>query len=526
MEILCKKKILVKIDKSKYQLKNTKSTIPSIQDEYNLPCKYPEEAEKAAQKIPNHITLTEISNREDFRETLTFTIDPQNAKDFDDALSIKKLSNNFYEIGVHIADVTHYIKPDSSIDKEALKRGTSIYLVDKVIPMLPESLCNEVCSLRPNEDKLCFSVIFEMDGKAKIHNYRIRRTIIRSDHRFTYEEAQEIIERSFATNYEDCSLNSSVFTLNCLAKILREKRFSNGSIDFVQREIQFDLDREGNPLDIYLKKNNEANQLVEEFMLLANKTIAEIVGKVPKNKRAKPFVYRVHGLPDIEKIKNLKQLVRSFGYKLNIKRINNETSKNISSLFKQVQGTREQNLIETIALRTMEKAIYTTENVGHYGLAFKYYTHFTSPIRRYPDMIVHRLLEKYLNRKYSVSKKSLERLCKHCSEQESIAIQAERASIKAKQVEFMSTKVGNTFDGVISNVTEWGLYVELGNGCEGLIPMRYLDDDFYELDEKTYRLIGKTKKHIYCLGDPLQIRVIHSNLEKRQLDFAPISFKK
>src|SRR5215470_1358688 len=340
LEIFCKENFLIKIDRDKYQLKNTKNTIQTVQEEYNLPCEYPEEAEKAAQKIPNYITPVEFSNREDFRETLTFTIDPQNAKDFDDALSIKKLPNNLYEIGIHIADVTYYIKPNSSIDKEALKRGTSIYLVDKVVPMLPEILCNEICSLRPNEDKLCFSVIFEMDEKAKIHNYRTQRTVIRSNHCFTYEEAQEIIERTSATDYEDCSLNNAVLTLNALAKILREKRFSNGSIDFNQREIQFNLDEEGIPLGIYCKGTKEANQLVEEFMLLANKTVAEVIGKVPKNKKAKPFVYRVHDLPNMEKMEHFAQFIRTFGYELNIMGINNKTSKPINRLFKQIQGTK------------------------------------------------------------------------------------------------------------------------------------------------------------------------------------------
>lgn len=529
LENLYKKKILIKIDKTKYQLNNnTKNTILQIiQNEYNLPCTYPKEAEIDAQKITNYIDPIELSNREDFRQTLTFTIDPNDAKDFDDALSIKKLSNNLYEIGVHIADVTHYIKPNSSIDKEALKRGTSIYLVDKTIPMLPELLCNKICSIRPNEDKLCFSIIFEIDNEAKIHNYRVQRTVIRSYRRFTYEEVQEIIEKFSDFNYKADMLNyamldNAILILNYLAKILRKKRFANGSINFEQKEIQFHLNEYGKPLNIYFKKIKESNQLVEEFMLLANKTVAEIIGKSYKNQKAKTFIYRVHDVPNKEKMKNFVQFIQHFGYKLN-----NKMAKNFNLLFKQLKDSKEKKIIETIALQTMGKAIYTTKNIGHYGLAFKYYTHFTSPIRRYPDMVVHRLLEQYLDGKYLGHKQSLEKLCKHCSEQETIAIQAERAYIKAKQVEFMSNKIGNIFNGLISGVTEWGLYVELNeNGCEGLIPMRYLNDDFYELDKKSYRLIGKKKKHIFSLGDPLQIKVMRSNLEKRQLDFAPIYVKK
>jgi ribonuclease R len=502
---------------------NQHTEMHAILAEYGLPYKYPESLEKAAKKIPAEITREEINAREDFRKTMTFTIDPKDAKDFDDALSVKKLSDKLWEVGVHIADVTYYIKQGSSIDKEAAERATSIYLVDRTIPMLPEILSNDLCSLRPNEDKLCFSVIFEMNDAAEIKNYRIKRTIIHSDRRFTYEEAQQIIENNLAAQSSGGDLDTAVLILDRLAKKLRKKRFENGAINFDRFEVKFDIDENGKPLGVYFKEAKDSNKLVEEFMLLANKTVAEIIGKVPKSKKAKTFVYRVHDLPNPEKMTNFSEFIRRFGYKLKDKGASNEISKNINKLLDEVQGKKEQNLIETVAIRAMAKAIYTTENIGHYGLAFKYYTHFTSPIRRYPDMMVHRLLDKYLSGGRSVPKQKTEEDCKHCSEMENLAVQAERASIKYKQVEFMSDKVGMIFDGVISGVTEWGLFVELNeNRCEGMIPMRNLGNDYYEFDEKTYSLIGKRNKQRYLLGDPLKIKVTRANLEKKQLDFTLI----
>ncbi|MDR0427626.1 MAG: ribonuclease R [Dysgonamonadaceae bacterium] len=487
----------------------------AILAEYGLPYKYPESVEKAAEKIPQEISDEEWKKREDLRNTTTFTIDPKDAKDFDDALSIKKLSDKLWEVGVHIADVTHYVKPNDVIDKEASKRATSVYLVDRTIPMLPELLSNNLCSLRPDEDKLCFSVIFEMNHAAEVKNFRIRRTVIHSNKRFTYEEAQQIIET------ESGEFNQEILTLNHLAKILREKRFDNRAINFDRREVKFEIDQEGKPVSVQFKEAKDANKLIEEFMLLANKTVAELIGKVPKNQKPKAFVYRVHDLPDPEKMENLAEFIRRFGYKLKSEGSGPEISKSINSLLENVQGKKEQNLIETVTIRAMSKAVYTTSNIGHYGLAFPYYTHFTSPIRRYPDMMVHRLLDRYLNGGRSVPEKKLEDECKHSSNMENLAAQAERASIKYKQVEFMSDKIGMVFDGVISGVTEWGLYVELNeNMCEGMIPMRNLDNDFYEFDEKTYSLVGKRNKQRYQLGDTLRVKIVRTNLEKKQLDFA------
>jgi ribonuclease R len=489
----------------------------AILAEYGLPYKYPESVEKAAKKIPTQITEKDLEAREDFRETLTFTIDPKDAKDFDDALSIKKLPNGLWEVGVHIADVTHYVKPGGIIDKEAAERATSVYLVDRTIPMLPEILSNNLCSLRPNEDKLCFAVIFEMNDAAEIKNYRIKRTIINSNRRFNYGEAQQIIETK---TYKDNDLAEAILTLDGLAKLLREKRYANGAINFDRVEVKFDIDKNGKPLRVYFKEAKDSNKLVEEFMLLANKTVAEAIGKVPKGKKAKTFVYRVHDLPNPEKLGNFSEFIRRFGYKLKDKGTSNEISKSINHLLDQVHGKKEQNLIETVAIRAMAKAVYTTVNIGHYGLAFKYYTQFTSPIRRYPDMMVHRLLERYLSGGRSVNEQKTEEDCKHCSDMENVASQAERASIKYKQVEFMADKVGMIFDGVISGVTEWGLYVELNeNMCEGMVPMRNLGNDFYEFDEKTYSLIGRNSKRQYSLGDPVKIKVTRASLDKKQLDF-------
>ena len=486
----------------------------AILAEFGLPYIYPQNVEKAAKRISDVISPEEIARREDFRQVLTFTIDPKDAKDFDDALSARKLENGNWEVGVHIADVTHYVHAESVIDREAFNRATSVYLVDRTIPMLPERLCNQICSLRPNEEKLCFSTIFEMDNKANVINSRICRTVIKSDRRFTYEEAQEVIE----TGEGDCK--EAILALNNLAKQLRDRRFRNGAINFERYEVKFEIDEQGKPLRVYFKESKEANKLIEEFMLLANRTVAEFVGCPPKGKTKKTFVYRIHELPDPDKMQNFATFIRRFGYNLKTEGTKTDVSKGINHLLDTVQGKPEENLIETVAIRAMQKAKYSTDNVGHYGLAFDYYTHFTSPIRRYPDMMVHRLLERYLAGGRSVIKKKYEEMCEHCSSMEQVAANAERASIKYKQVEFMSDKLGKVYDGVISGVTEWGLYVELNeNKCEGLVPMRDLDDDYYEFDEKNYCLIGRRSKRQYRLGDPITIRVAQANLERKQLDF-------
>ena len=486
----------------------------AILAEYGLPYSYPKALEKAAEKISEKIDPEEIKRREDFRNICTFTIDPADAKDFDDALSIRKLENGNWEVGVHIADVTHYVKSGSGIDKEGYQRATSVYLVDRTIPMLPERLSNYLCSLRPNEDKLCYSIIFEMTPQAEMKKSRIRKTVINSDKRFSYEEAQQIIESG------DGELNKEILILDSLAKKLREKRFNGGAINFDRFEVKFEIDENGKPIRVFFKEAKDSNKLIEEFMLLANKSIAEFIGKVPQGKKAKTFVYRVHDLPNPEKLGNVSEFVKRFGYKLKSKGSESEISKSINHLLDEAQGSKEQNLIETIAIRAMAKASYDVQNIGHYGLAFKYYTHFTSPIRRYPDMMVHRLLERYIDGGRSVNERQLEDECKHCSDMETIASNAERTSIKYKQVEFMSDKIGMIFDGVISGVTEWGLYAEISeNGCEGMIPIRDLADDFYEYDEKSYSLIGKRKRHRYRLGDELKIKVVRANLERRQLDF-------
>lgn len=486
----------------------------SILAEFGLPYRYPENVNAAAEKIDAGITPEEVAQREDLRGVTTFTIDPKDAKDFDDALSIRRLKKGNYEVGVHIADVTHYVKPDSLLDKEAQKRATSVYLVDRVVPMLPEHLSNGICSLRPDEDKLTFSCIFEMNDKAHVVNYRIARTVTRSVRRFTYEEAQQVIETGVG-DYKD-----EILKLDELAKILRQRRYEEGSVEFDRCEVRFEIDETGHPVSVYFKESKDANKLIEEFMLLANKTVATHIGRPAGHKKPKAFVYRVHDMPDPGKLADLAKVARSFGFKVKETGSSREVNRSINRMLADVKGRGEENFLSTLAIRSMAKAIYTTNNVGHYGLAFDYYTHFTSPIRRYPDMMVHRLLERYLDGGRSVNQAKLEDQCKHSSEMEQLAANAERASIKYKQVEFMGDHLGEIYDGVISGVTEWGLYVELvDNMCEGLVPVRDLADDYYDFDEKNYCLIGRRGGTRYRLGDEVKVKVARASLEKKQLDF-------
>ncbi len=486
----------------------------AILAEFGLPYRYPAAVEKAADKISAGITPEEIAARRDMREVTTFTIDPTDAKDFDDALSIRQLPGGHWEVGVHIADVTHYVRPDTIIDREAQKRATSVYLVDRVVPMLPEHLSNGICSLRPDEDKLTFSCIFEMDADAKVLRSQIARTVTRSNRRFTYDEAQAVIE-SGCGDYAD-----EILTLNSMAQILRRRRFEEGSVEFDRAEVRFDIDETGHPTGTYFKESKEANKLIEEFMLLANKTVATVIGKPADKKKPKAFVYRIHDMPDPTKLADLAKIARTFGYKIKETGTSREVNRSINKMLADVKGKGEENFLSTLAIRSMAKAIYSTENVGHYGLAFDYYTHFTSPIRRYPDMMVHRLLERYLHGGRSVNVEKLEEQCKHCSSMEQLASTAERQSIKYKQVEYMGDHMGEVFDGVISGVTEWGLYVEITeNLCEGLVPVRDLADDYYDFDEKNYCLVGRRKNTRYRLGDEVRVKVARASLERKQLDF-------
>ena len=492
----------------------------AILAEFGLPYKYPENVEKAAEKIQEGITPAEVAKREDFRKVTTFTIDPRDAKDFDDALSIRRLGNGNWEVGVHIADVTHYVHPNTIIDKEAQKRATSVYLVDRTIPMLPERLSNGLCSLRPNEEKLTFSAIFEMDHKANVVNSRIGRTVIKSDRRFTYEEAQAIIETGEGEYAEELAV------LNTLAKELRRRRYQEGALEFDRAEVRFEIDETGRPISVYFKESKDANKLIEEFMLLANLTVAESIGKVPKGKKAKTFVYRVHDNPDPDKLSNLALIATRFGYKLNTDGSSRQVNQSVNRLLRDVKGKGEENMLSILAIRSMAKANYSTDNVGHYGLNMPYYTHFTSPIRRYPDMMVHRLLARYAEGGRSVDKVKTEEECRHDSDMEVLASNAERASIRYKQVEFMRDRLGEIYEGVISGVTEWGFYVELDeNMCEGLVPIRDLADDYYDLDEKNYCLIGRRHGVRYTLGDRVKVQVARADLERKQLDFALIDDK-
>ncbi|SHF44846.1 ribonuclease R [Mariniphaga anaerophila] len=491
---------------------NNDAEMHSILAEFELPHKFPEKVDKVAEKIPFEIPEEEYKKRRDCRDVTTFTIDPADAKDFDDALSLRKLENNNWEVGVHIADVTHYVTPNSLMEAEAQSRATSVYLVDRVVPMLPERLSNGVCSLRPNEDKLCFSAIFELTNDARVVNEWFGKTVIHSDKRFAYEDAQEIIETGKG------ELSAEVLTLNELAKKLREQRFKNGAIAFERVEIKFNIDEDGKPLSVYFKEAKESNQLIEEFMLLANRKVAEFIGKPEGRKKPKTFVYRIHDRPDPDKLESFNSFIHRFGYGIELQSAK-AISNSMNHLLTHVKGRKEQNVVETLAIRTMAKAEYSTRNIGHYGLAFDYYTHFTSPIRRYPDMMVHRLLEKYLEGGRSANEQKFEDLCRHSSDMESRAANAERASIKYKQVEFMQGHVGEEYPGVISGITDWGIYVELENKIEGMIPIRELDDDFYIFDEKNYALVGRHNHKKYQLGDDIPIKIWRTNLEKKQLDF-------
>jgi ribonuclease R len=485
----------------------------AILAEFELPYKFPENVLKAAEHVPGEITEEEISLRRDFRQTTTFTIDPADAKDFDDALSISQLPNGNWEIGVHIADVSHYVKPFSEIDKEAFARSTSVYLVDRVVPMLPERLSNELCSLQPHKDRLCYSAVFEMNEKAEVLEQWFGRTIIHSDRRFSYEEAQQIIETG------EGDLKDEVLQFYKLAGILRQQRFKDGSFSFERVEVKFYLDEQGKPTGVYFKESKDSNWLIEEFMLLANKKVAERIGRVKKGQKARTFVYRIHDRPDPEKLQNFSNFIHQFGY--SIKTASHKAiAESMNKLLTQIQGKNEQYIIENLAVRAMAKAKYSTNNIGHYGLSFEFYTHFTSPIRRYPDLMVHRLLDRYLAGEPSENQPKTEAACIQSSTMEERAVNAERASIKYKQVEFLQDQIGKQYEGIISGISEWGFYVELTeNHCEGMVPMRDLDDDFYEYDERNYCLTGVHTRRRFTIGQKVRIEVARANLAKRQLDF-------
>ncbi len=511
----------------------------AILAEYGLPYKYPANVERAAEKIEPGITPEEVARRLDMRDVLTVTIDPKDAKDFDDAISIRSLEKGEWEVGVHIADVSHYVKEGDIIDREAERRATSVYLVDRTIPMLPERLCNFICSLRPDEDKLTYSAIFRMNEKGDVLNWRLAHTVIRSDRRFAYEEVQHIFEQNGEASEQDYNLPGEhpeitgsfenpvgeyareLLVLNRLAKQLRAKRFKNGAIGFDRPEVRFEIDEKGTPISTYIKIAKDANKLVEEFMLLANRSVAESIALVPKGKTPKVLPYRIHDVPDPEKLEKLQSFIAKFGYRLRTEGSKKDVSMSINKLLDDVKGKKEEGVVELVALRAMMKAKYSTHNIGHYGLMFQHYTHFTSPIRRYPDTLVHRLLTRYEEGGRSVSQTKYEGLCEHCSEMEQVAAAAERASIKYKQVEFMSARIGQEFEGKISGVTEFGIYVELDeNNCEGMVPLRDLTGDYYEFDERNYCLVGRRTRRVYALGDKVRIRVERANLERKILDFS------
>lgn len=512
----------------------------AILAQYGLPYRYPKNVEDAAKKISGEVTQKDLDEREDFRNVFTCTIDPRDAKDFDDALSIRRLENGLWEVGVHIADVSHYVEEGSIIDKEAQKRATSVYLVDRTIPMLPEHLCNFVCSLRPNEEKLCFSVVFNMDEDAMVRKYRIVHTVIKSDRRFAYEEVQTILEQNGVVDGTGepaptpkpgqklkGEYAAELLQLDRLAKALRRQRFKHGSVNFDREELHFDVDEKGKPIRCYFKRSKDANKLIEEFMLLANRTVAESVGKPHESKgkkhektKAKTLPYRVHDNPDPVKLEEVRKFVSTFGYKLKTDGTKRAMVRSLNALMNDSKGRREEKLVQIIALRAMMKAKYTVHNIGHFGLAFDYYTHFTSPIRRYPDTMVHRLLTRYQQGGRSANERYYEELCEHSSQMEQTAAMAERDSIKYKMVEFMEEHLGEEFDAHISGIQSYGIYCEIDeNHCEGLVPMRDLDDDYYDFDEKNYQLVGRRHHNKYQLGDPIRIKVANANLEKRQLDF-------